>query len=74
MGDEKHYAKIIEWSESINRYIGLCPDLEIEVHCVSERQALKELSVMIRDKIEYHQTSQTPMPFKKFNASELFIF
>ena len=74
MGDEKHYAKIIEWSESINRYLGLCPDLEIEVQSVSESQALRELSEMIQDKIQHHQSSQTPMPPKKFKASELFIF
>ena len=74
MGDEKHYAKVIEWSDSIKRYIGFCPDLEIEVQCISEGQCLRELSELIKDQIKRHQRSQVPMPLKAFHASLVFIF
>ncbi len=74
MLEGKQYAKIIEWSETLRCYIGICPDLKFETRGNTEIQVLRDLNSMIESEVKRHTLTKEPMPQKRFYASRIFMF
>ncbi len=74
MLEGKQYAKIIEWSEDLKCYIGICPDLKFEARASSEIQVLNDLNSKIKSEVKRHTLTKEPMPQKRFYASRVFMF
>ena len=74
MLEGKQYAKIIEWSEDLRCYVGICPDLKFEAKGSSETQVLNDLNSMIKSEVKRHTATKEPMPQKRFYASRVFMF
>lgn len=65
MKDSDRYAKIVEWSEEDQRYVGSCPRLMLGgCHGKDEVSVFKELCQIVDEIIElYHQDGkQLPAP------------
>ncbi len=63
----KGYAKIIEWSDEDQCYIGRCPDLMLGgCHGDDERAVFEELCQAVDDVIALYQADHKPLPPPNF--------
>lgn len=63
MKDSARYAKIVEWSETDQCYVGSCPGLIYGgCHGDDERQVFADLCEIVEEAIELYKTDRKPLP------------
>lgn len=63
MKDSGRYAKIVEWSEEDQCYVGSAPGLIYGgCHGEDERQVFDELCQIVEEAIEAYRTDGKPLP------------
>jgi len=63
MKDSARYAKIVEWSEEDQCYVGSAPDLIYGgCHGDDERAVFEELCRIVEEVIETYKRDGTPLP------------
>lgn len=63
MKDSARYAKIVEWSEEDQCYVGSAPDLIYGgCHGDDEQAVFAELCQVVEEVIEIHRRDGTPLP------------
>jgi predicted RNase H-like HicB family nuclease len=64
MKPKDQYLKFVRWSDEDQLYIGYCPDLFRGgvCHSKSEVEAYAELSEIVAEEVESHETSKEPLP------------
>ena len=63
MKDSARYAKIVEWSEEDQCYVGSAPGLMYGgCHGPDEQAVFKELCCIVEEIIEMHKRDNTPLP------------
>ena len=63
MKDSARYAKIVEWSDEDQCYIGSCPGLIYGgCHGDDEQQVFAELCQIVEDVIELYKQDGKPLP------------
>ena len=63
MKESAKYAKIVEWSDKDQCYVGSCPGLFFGgCHGQDEQQVFAELCDIVEDTIELHKKNGRPLP------------
>lgn len=63
MKDSARYAKIVEWSDEDQCYVGSAPGLIYGgCHGDDERQVFAELCEIVEEAIALHRTDNRPLP------------
>jgi predicted RNase H-like HicB family nuclease len=63
MNEGRRYAKIVEWSDEDQCYIGSVPGLIMGgCHGNDERKVFKELCVIVEEVIAIHKADGKPLP------------
>jgi predicted RNase H-like HicB family nuclease len=63
MKDSARYAKIVEWSDEDQCYIGSCPGLFYGgCHGDNEQQVFAKLCEIVDETIELHRQDRRPLP------------
>ncbi|WP_295453791.1 hypothetical protein [uncultured Thiodictyon sp.] len=63
MKDSARYAKIVEWSEQDNCYVGSCPGLIFGgCHGDNEKLVFEELCQIVDEAIVLYKRDQKPLP------------
>jgi hypothetical protein len=63
MKDSARYAKIVEWSEEDNCYVGSCPGLIFGgCHGDNEKLVFEELCQIVDEAIVLYKRDQKPLP------------
>lgn len=63
MKDSAKYAKIVEWSEEDQCYVGSAPGLIIGgCHGEDEKQVFEELCQIVEEAIELYRKDNKPLP------------
>ena len=63
MKDSARYAKIVEWSEEDNCYVGSCPGLIFGgCHGDNEKLVFEELCQIVDEAIILYKRDQKPLP------------
>ena len=63
MRDSARYAKIVEWSEEDQTYIGSCPGLFLGgCHGDDERKVFDELCNIVDEVLELYRADGRPLP------------
>ena len=63
MRDSARYAKIVEWSEEDQTYVGSCPGLFLGgCHGDDERQVFDELCDIVDEVLELYRQDGRPLP------------
>ena len=63
MKDSARYAKIVEWSEEDNCYVGSCPGLILGgCHGDNEKLVFEELCQIVDEAIVLYKRDQKPLP------------
>lgn len=63
MKDSARYAKIVEWSEEDQCYVGSAPGLVFgSCHGPDEKQVFEELCRIVEEAIELYQADGKPLP------------
>lgn len=63
MKDSARYAKIVEWSEEDNCYVGSCPGLIFGgCHGDNEKLVFEELCQIVEEAIVLYKRDQKPLP------------
>ena len=63
MKDSAKYAKIVEWSEEDNCYVGSAPGLILGgCHGDDEKKVFDELCQIVEEAIELYRTDGKPLP------------
>lgn len=63
MKDSARYAKIVEWSEEDQCYVGSAPGLVFGgCHGPDEKQVFEELCRIVEEAIELYQADGKPLP------------
>ena len=63
MKDSARYAKIVEWSEEDQTYVGSCPGLLLGGrHGDDERQVFDELCDIVEEVLELYRADGRPLP------------
>jgi predicted RNase H-like HicB family nuclease len=66
MNHAAKYAKIVQWSEEDQCYIGICPDLFYGgCHGLDEKAVFAELCEIVEENIELYRQSGKPLPTPK---------
>jgi predicted RNase H-like HicB family nuclease len=61
--DSDRYAKIVEWSEEDQCYVGSAPGLILGgCHGLDERQAFDELCTIVEEASDLHREDGKPLP------------
>jgi len=61
--DSDRYAKIVEWSEQDQCYVGSAPGLIFGgCHGVNERQVFDELCTIVEEAIDLYRADGKPLP------------
>ncbi|MDJ0863023.1 MAG: hypothetical protein QNJ82_12400 [Gammaproteobacteria bacterium] len=63
MRDSAKYAKIVEWSEEDQCYVGSAPGLVFGgCHGADEKEVFEELCQVVEEAIELYRTDGKPLP------------
>ena len=63
MKPSARYAKIVEWSEEDQCYVGSAPDLILGgCHGDDEQAVFKELCVIVEEAVELYEQQGKPLP------------
>lgn len=63
MKDSARYAKIVEWLEEDQCYVGSAPGLILGgCHGDDEKQVFKQLCVIVEEAIELYRKDNKPLP------------
>ena len=63
MKDSAKYAKIVEWSEEDQCYVGSAPGLVFGgCHGADEKEVFEELCQVVEEAIELYRTDGKPLP------------
>jgi predicted RNase H-like HicB family nuclease len=63
MKDSARYAKIVEWSEEDNCYVGSCPGLIYGgCHGDDEKKVFEELCVIVEEAVALYKLDNKPLP------------
>ena len=63
MKDSARYAKIVEWSEEDQRYVGSCPGLLYGgCHGDDEVKVFEELCQIVEEVLEIYRADGRPLP------------
>ena len=63
MKDSARYAKIVEWSDEDQTYVGSCPGLFLGgCHGDDERQVFDELCEIVDEVLEIYRADGLPLP------------
>lgn len=63
MKESAKYAKIVEWSEEDQCYVGSAPGLVLGgCHGDDEKQVFEELCLIVEEAIELYQKDGKPLP------------
>ncbi len=63
MRDSAKYAKIVEWSEEDQCYVGSAPGLVFGgCHGADEKEVFEELCQLVEEAIELYRTDGKPLP------------
>ena len=63
MKDSARYAKIVEWSDEDQTYVGSCPGLLLGgCHGDDERKVFDELCEIVEEVLELYRADGRPLP------------
>ena len=63
MKDSARYAKIVEWSDEDQAYVGSCPGLFLGgCHGDDERKVFDELCEIVEEMLEIYRVDGLPLP------------
>ena len=70
MKDSANYAKIVEWSDEDQCYVGSAPGLVYGgCHGLDERLVFEELCIVVEEAIELYRAEHKPLPRERPDAT-----